>query len=71
MKHILLKKAFVFEQEKKNLDPIGCTYDIKKGVWVMEEFGKEVVLIRSQSPNKPTTGTKKADVETGEDQKGM
>jgi hypothetical protein len=71
MKHILLEKAKVFEQEKKNLDPLGCTYDIEKGVWLIEESGEKIALVRSQNPNKPISGTKKADVETGEDQKGM
>lgn len=71
MEHILLKKAFIFENENKNLDPAGSTYNALLGAWTKEEDGKEVILVHSDDPDKPETGTKKADVETGEDQKGM
>lgn len=71
MKHILLEKAKLFSQEKKNLDPLDCKYDYKQGVWLMGELGEEIALVRSKNPNKPISGTKKADRETGEDQKGM
>ncbi|WP_214630358.1 hypothetical protein [Paenibacillus agaridevorans] len=70
MTHILLEKAMVFVQGNKTLDLKECNYDIKKGIWFSDEAGGKVILVRSQRLNKPNTG-KKADVETGEDQKGM
>lgn len=71
MSHLLLKKAFVFKDNDQNLSPIGCTYDFVKGAWIKPENNDQVFLVRSNDPNKPIAGTKKADRETGEDQKGM
>ncbi|MTV47890.1 hypothetical protein GJ688_02690 [Heliobacillus mobilis] len=68
--HLLLDKAFKFHEKKGARDPQGCTYDFSKGAWMKEENGLLITLVRSQDPNKPIAGTKKADVETGEDQKG-
>lgn len=68
--HILLKNAFIFKERNSNLAPEGCTYDFDKGAWVKEENDVLITLVRSNDPNKPICGTKKADAETGEDQKG-
>lgn len=68
--HILFDKAYIFSQERAGKEPSGCVYDQIKGAWMREENGKEVALVRSCDPNKPVAGTKKCDVETGEDVKG-
>lgn len=67
--HILIKKAFVYSKERKPLEPKGCYYDFMNGGWMRREEDKEVFLVKSKDPNKPLGGTKKADLETGEDQK--
>lgn len=69
-RHVLLDKAFVFPRDKGPQDPEGCVYSREKGLWLREEEGQFVALVRSNDPNKPIAGTKKADIETGEDQKG-
>lgn len=71
MSHLLLEKAFIFKERKQDQSPIGCTYDFDKGAWLKPEDNNLVFLVRSTDPNKPIAGTKKADRETGEDQKGM
>ncbi len=68
--HILIKKAFVYSAKRSPLDPKGCKYDFNKGGWMREENNKEIFLVKSKDLNKPMAGTKKADLETGEDQKG-
>jgi hypothetical protein len=68
--HILFDKAFTFPQEKTGRDPEGCFYDPIKGAWMREEKGKLIALVRSCDSSKPVAGTKKCDVETGEDVKG-
>lgn len=65
-KHILLDKAYVYEDIPSNLMPEGCYYDRACGLWRVDNTG-EVMMIGNcaQRPE-----TKKCDVETGEDQKG-
>lgn len=52
------------------MTPNGCRYDFANGGWMRKEGNTEVFLVKSCDPNKPLAGTKKADLETGEDQKG-
>ena len=64
--HILLDKAYVYENIPEELTPEGCFYDRYSGLWRISSTG-EVMMIGdyAQRPE-----TKKCDVETGEDQKG-
>lgn len=71
MGHLLLKKAFIFQENAQSLSPSGCIYDFEKGAWLKPENDELIFLVKSNDPNKPIAGTKKADRETGEDQKGM
>ena len=64
--HILLDKAYVYEDIPKELTPEGCSYDREAGLWRVDDTG-EVMMIGNYA-KRPET--KKCDVETGEDQKG-
>ncbi len=69
MKHILLK--YLVEFTRNRLDnPEGFKYDSTEGMWV-DELDVQHVLVKSVGPGKPIRGTKKNDVETGEDMKGQ
>lgn len=68
--HILFEKAYLFPKRKTGKELEGCVYDSIKGAWMREENGELIALVRSCDPNKPVAGTKKCDVETGEDVKG-
>ena len=63
--HILLAKAKVFPRESVDLQPANCYYDTLAGAWVDRRTGKLFVELADMKPPR----TKKADVETGEDQK--
>ena len=64
--HVLLEKARTYAREPLDLRPDGCDYDLVAGAWVRRSSGG--LLVESTDPKPPRT--KKADVETGEDQKG-
>ena len=64
MKHILLRTAVFHDKVKTNQEPEGFIYDSKIGAWK----GDKGFLV-NQSDFK-ALGTKKNDVETGEDHKG-
>ena len=64
--HILLKLAKTYPVFTGELAPPNGRYDLLKGVWISEETG----AFLSESLDFPRVATKKADVETGEDQKG-
>ena len=64
--HVLLANAFAYPRESVNLRPDGCDYDLLAGAWIRRSSGG--LLVESADPKPPRT--KKADVETGEDQKG-
>ena len=66
MKHILLKKALKYKKRKKIKAPENYTYDFKLGFWY-NIFDKSLLI---KSPSFLALGTKKEDIETGEDQKG-
>jgi hypothetical protein len=65
-KHILLEKAYEYEPCEKSNNMAGCNYNNINGYWEFESTGKPVV--HDSGFIKPRT--KKADRETGEDQKG-
>ncbi|MEA4898653.1 MAG: hypothetical protein VB115_10455 [Christensenellaceae bacterium] len=65
-KHILLEKAFSYPEPQGSLAPEGCTFSEQSGYWVKATTGEP--MMRSNDPKRPQT--KKADRETGEDQKG-
>ena len=67
--HVLLTNAFVYEKEVQELDPPASRYDTKLGYWLWTDGEREQVLVNSSNPAKPLAATKKADRETGEDQK--
>lgn len=64
--HILLDKAYIYEDVPDKLVPESCFYDREGGFWRLRNTG-EVMMIGN---NAQRPGTKKCDVETGEDQKG-
>ncbi len=66
MKHILLQKALKYRKRKTIEAPRGYTFDSLLGAWI-NIIDKSLLI---QSPNFPALGTKKEDIETGEDQKG-
>lgn len=64
--HIILERAYVYDNPRHESVPEGCTYDRKCGLWRVNETNE--VMMTSDIAEKPET--KKCDVETGEDQKG-
>jgi hypothetical protein len=66
--HILLERAFVYNQSHKLTKPKGYVYDDVRGAWV--NSGTVELMVESKDTERPKPRTKKADIETGEDQKG-
>jgi hypothetical protein len=66
LKHLLIEKAYEYPLPHKEPTMQGCKYDNVKGYWTYENNNKPVILDKNFI--KPRT--KKADRETGEDQKG-
>lgn len=64
--HLLIQKAFKHKRTKINL-PSQYIYHSITGAWI-EKDGK--FLIKSSNYKKYNIGTKKEDIETGEDLKG-
>ncbi len=64
--HVLLAKARSYPRQPIDLRPADSDYDLLAGAWVHRRSGG--LLVESIDPKPPRT--KKADVETGEDQKG-
>ena len=64
-KHLLLELAKTYPKFTGDLTPQGSRYDILQGAWVLDSVG--TLLVESDDPSPPKT--KKADMETGEDQK--
>ena len=64
--HLLLEKAFRYSEPPIEPVPENCTYQMKRGYWTDNATGKAMML--GNNPSRPQT--KKADIETGEDQKG-
>ena len=63
--HLLLTLAKTYPVFTGDLSPQGCQYNLREGAWVLEGMGSLLV----ESPCPPIPKTKKADIETGEDQK--
>lgn len=66
MKHILLQKALSYKKRKEIKEPRGFKFDNLLGAWINKIDGSYLI----ESTNFPAFGTKKEDIETGEDQKG-
>jgi hypothetical protein len=64
--HLLLEKAFVYLPRKDAKDPDDSIYDKMLGMWL--RGSKKRALVKLNHDLK--YGTKKADIETGEDLKG-
>lgn len=67
MKHILLQKAFTYKKSKKLTAPIGYEFDNFLGAWI--SVSDRSLLVNHK--DFPGRGTKKNDIETGEDMKGQ
>lgn len=67
MKHILLQKALKYKQRKAIEEPKGFSFDSLLGAWI-NNLDKSFLIF---AHNFKALGTKKEDVETGEDQKGQ
>lgn len=68
MKHILLNHLVTFKRKKVS-DLNGFTYDNKLGFWIASAINASA-LIRHSEYFHFIQGSKKEDVETGEDLKG-
>ena len=66
MQHFILKNAHRYDEAVSNLKPQGATYNYIAGYWIDDNSGNAVVT----SDGFKRITTKKADRETGEDQKG-
>lgn len=67
MDHILLDKAILFPTRKKpEVNEKNCTYDYERGFWV-DENNQPAIFNKRYNLQ---IGTKKYDIETGEDHKG-
>ncbi len=64
--HPLLERAQRYVRQEVDLEPAGCLYDEAIGAWRLVETGELWV----ETPGRVGPRTKKADIETGEDQKG-
>lgn len=67
MKHILLQKAFIYKKTKVITAPLGFEFDCFLGAWV--SVSDKSLLVNHR--DFPGRGTKKCDIETGEDMKGQ
>lgn len=61
--HFLIANAVRSQYRQSSPIPVGVTYDAKRGYWIRD--GQPWVLTDGAQPL-----TKKADIETGEDEKG-
>ena len=65
-KHILEKKAFVYDLPRTDPDMTGYAFDDEKGYWINKKSkGPSIEDTQFVAPR-----TKKEDIETGEDKKG-
>ncbi len=65
MQHMLIEKAFRYPNKQIQV-PTDCDYDVINGYWLIKSTNE--LLIASELAT--CLGTKKEDIETGEDQKG-
>ena len=64
--HLLLTAAKSYPVAHQDLAPPNCRYSLSEGAWIVRDAGSLLV----ETPGHPMPATKKADLETGEDQKG-
>ena len=64
--HLLLAVAQTYPVSSLELAPPDCHYSLVDGAWILD--GQETLL--ADTPGRSMAATKKADNETGEDQKG-
>ncbi len=64
--HVLLQNAHRYDVLQGSLVPEDCTYNHAGGYWMYNATGQPMM----EGPNPKPPATKKADRETGEDQKG-
>ena len=64
--HLLLAIAKSYPAPARDLTPPNCDYSLIEGAWILRDSGALLV----ETPGFPMPSTKKADLETGEDQKG-
>lgn len=68
MENVLVKNVKLFGNTG-NADALSdFKYDAKLGAWISELDGS--VMVKGSDVRRPSPGTKKCDVETGEDMKG-
>lgn len=67
IEHVLFDTARTYPVGEPNLAPDGFVYDRGQGQWISTDGQAQRW---AQSPTRRPPGTKKHDVETGEDQKG-
>jgi hypothetical protein len=67
VQHILFTRAVVLPTVDRDLTPAGCQYDVRLGAWVTDDSTRRLLI---EIPGRRPPGTKKQDLETGEDQKG-
>ena len=66
--HLLVEKAFVYDEQRDLEDPKGAFYDEVVGAWLWGDNNE--FLVKSKAAGHPRPTTKKGDMETGEDLKG-
>lgn len=64
--HILLEKAFRYNEPSELTMPKWFVFDEKRGYWIDSKTNEVMMLMKER----PILQTKKCDRETGEDQKG-
>jgi len=65
-KHILIEKAFIYKKKQKKFKNKNYIYNHSLGYWIQKNNKKPAIY----DTEFPVSMTKKADIETGEDQKG-
>ena len=64
--NLLLATSKSYPASAPDPAPPNCYYSITEGAWILLSSGSLLV----EAPGRPMPATKKADLETGEDQKG-
>ena len=67
MKHILLKKKFIYKKRKSVNPPKNYKYNYLLGAWINKLDNSLLIL----ADDFKAQATKKLDIETGEDNKGQ
>ncbi len=64
--HLLLALAQTYPVSRLDLAPPGCHYSLPHGAWILDDLK----TLLADTPGRAMPATKKADNETGEDEKG-